>query len=401
MRICDLTQFYSPKSGGVKRYIHEKRRFIERETQDEHILIVPGKATRLEEQGRLKTFTIRSPRVDRTSRYRILLNTRLVKEYLQEAQPDIIEAGDPYHLAWTAIEMGRKLNVPVVGFYHSHFPDAYLRTLRRYIGRWLHRKVMRWCEAYIVKLYSKMSRTFVPSDHLRALLQRWGMRNAVTMQLGVDTHNFYPDAPDLIWKDQLGIPADAHVLLYIGRLAKEKNIETLLEAAELLFRDADRHYWLVIVGDGPLRPLVKHYQDKTGQIVWRSYVNESNVLARYYRCADLFVHPGVCETFGLVTLEAQACGCPVLGIRGTYMDANVFGGHEYWARTNSAYALAEAIENIFNKDLVAIGAEAAREVHERMSWTKVFSHLWSQYHAVLAENKREKELFSFSSETTR
>lgn len=393
MRICDLTQFYSPKSGGVKRYIYEKRRYIERETHDEHILIVPGEVTRLEEQGRLKTFTIRSPRVDRTSRYRILLNTRLVKEYLREAQPDVIEAGDPYHLAWTALEMGKELNVPVVGFYHSHFPDAYLRTLEKYVGRWMHRKVMKWCERYIVNLYGKMGRTFVPSDHLRALLQRWGLRNAITMQLGVDTQTFYPDVQDLIWKDQLGIPADAKVLLYVGRLAKEKNIETLLEAAEMLFKDADRHYWLVIVGDGPLRRLVKSYQERTGQIVWRSYVNESNVLSRYYRCADLFVHPGVCETFGLVTLEAQACGCPVLGIRGTYMDANVFGGHEYWARTNSAYALAEAIDNIFYEDLGMIGAEAAREVHDRLGWSRVFSNLWSEYQSVINDHKRGRELF--------
>jgi alpha-1,6-mannosyltransferase len=377
----------------VKRYIYEKRRYVERCTQDEHILVVPGEVTRLEDQGRLKTFTIRSPRVDRTSRYRILINTRLVKEYLREAQPDIIEAGDPYHLAWAAIEMGKELRVPVVGFYHSHFPDAYLRTLAKYIGKWMYRKVMKWCERYIVRLYNRMDRTFVASDHLRALLQRWGVKNAITMQLGVDTQTFYPDAQDLIWKDQLGIPSDACVLLYVGRLAREKNIETLLEAFELLYQNTEKNFWLVVVGDGPLRRMVKSYQKRTGQIVWRSYVNESNVLARYYRSADIFVHPGICETFGFVTLEAQACGCPVLGIRGTYMDANVYGGHEYWARSNSPHALADAIERIFQKDLAAIGVEAAREVHARLGWNQVFSRLWEQYRSVIAEYDQQRELF--------
>ncbi|MCS7063151.1 MAG: glycosyltransferase [Methylacidiphilales bacterium] len=376
----------------MKRYIYEKQRYIERETLDEHILIVPGDATRLEDHGRIKVFTVWSPRIDRTSRYRILLNTKVVKEYLREARPDIIEAGDPYHLAWTALEMGRELGVPVVGFYHSHFPEAYLRTLGKYIGKWAYRKLMRWCEQYIVRLYSQMDATFVPSDHLRQLLRRWGVRNAVTLQLGVDTQIFHPDAPDLIWKDQLGIPADAYVLLYVGRLAREKNIDTLLEAFEILCRDSDRLYWLVVVGDGPLRSLVKNYQEKTGQIVWRSYVNESNVLARYYRCADLFVHPGICETFGLVTLEAQACGCPVIGIRGSYMDANVFGGHEYWARNNSSHALADAIERIFNEDLAKIGAEAAREVHNKFSWDKVFSKLWRHYEIAIKERRGKDEL---------
>jgi alpha-1,6-mannosyltransferase len=82
VKICDVTQFYSPVSGGVKRYISEKRRYVAEHTVDEHHLIIPGPTTRYEREGRLHLHTIRSPRLDffsrYPSRYRLILNTRLV-----------------------------------------------------------------------------------------------------------------------------------------------------------------------------------------------------------------------------------------------------------------------------------------------------------------------------------
>ena len=89
-------------------------------------------------EGRLHLHTIRSPRLDffsrYPSRYRLILNTRLVLDLLDDIRPDIIESGDPYHLAWTALRAGAQLRAPVFGFYHSHFPEAYLRTAAKYGG---------------------------------------------------------------------------------------------------------------------------------------------------------------------------------------------------------------------------------------------------------------------------
>ena len=77
MKICDLTQFYSPVSGGVKRYLHEKIDYIERHaSRYEHVLIVPGGRTKLKANGRSRVYTIRSPLVSRTAQYRALLNLR-------------------------------------------------------------------------------------------------------------------------------------------------------------------------------------------------------------------------------------------------------------------------------------------------------------------------------------
>src|SRR5689334_23573738 len=129
MKICDVTQFYSPVSGGVKRYLHEKLDYIEKHTsRDQDALIVPRPKTKSELRGRSRIYSIRSPLISRTGRYRALVNLRAVGQILRRERPDIIESGDPYQLGWRAVRSGRALRVPVVGFYHSHFPEAHLRA---------------------------------------------------------------------------------------------------------------------------------------------------------------------------------------------------------------------------------------------------------------------------------
>jgi alpha-1,6-mannosyltransferase len=383
VKICDVTQFYSPVSGGVKRYISEKRRYIVEHTRDEHHLIIPGSVTRYEREGRLHLHTIRSPRLDffsrYPSRYRLILNTRLVLDLLDDIRPDVIESGDPYHLAWTALRAGAQIHAPVFGFYHSHFPEAYLRTATKYGGPWLRDAVLSYAQEYIVRLYSRFAATLVPSEHLRVLLHGWGLTNTVTLNLGVDTGAFRPEDDRATLRAELDLPRDRTVLLYVGRLAAEKNIEMLLAAFEVLHARHPETYHLVIVGDGPLRRVLPATRHRTGALTWRSYIQDNAQLARYYRAADLFIHPGICETFGLVILEAQACGLPCVGIRGSFMDANVMAGLDQWAHRNDPGDLADAIERFSRLDLAALGAEASQRVHARFSWNKVFARQWEVY----------------------
>ncbi len=383
MKICDVTQFYSPVSGGVKRYISEKRRYILEHTRDEHHLIIPGSTTRYEREGRLHLHTIRSPRLDffsrYPSRYRLILSPKIVLDQLDDIRPDIIESGDPYHLAWTALRAGVQTHASVFGFYHSHFPEAYLRTAVKYGGPWLRDAVMSYAQEYIVRLYSRFAATLVPSEHLRRLLHGWGITNTVTLNLGVDTDAFRPaDNRDEL-REKLDLPRDKKVLLYVGRLSPEKNIEMLLAAFEVLHARHPNTYHLVIVGDGPLRRVLPATRHRTGALTWRSYIQANDKLAEYYRAADLFIHPGVCETFGLVVLEAQACGLPCVGIRGSFMDANIMVGLDEWADRNEPADLASAIERFSQLDLAALGAEASRLVHARFAWNKVFARQWDYY----------------------
>src|SRR4051812_15754133 len=136
MKICDLTQFYSPVSGGVKRYVHEKISFIQRHSPgDEHLLIIPGERTEMKSGERSRVYSVRSPLLSKRSQYRALINLRAIAEILEHERPDIIESGDPYQVAWKAISQARSLGIPVVAYYHSHFPEVFSHVAARRLGR--------------------------------------------------------------------------------------------------------------------------------------------------------------------------------------------------------------------------------------------------------------------------
>ncbi len=390
MKICDLTQFYSPLSGGVKRYVHEKIAYIdEHSAGDEHVLIVPGSKTEVTTNARSRIYSIHSPLLSRTSRYRALLNLRAMEEILERERPDIIESSDPYQIGWKAIAVGRSLKIPVVGFYHSHFPEAYLRGSTKFLGRRGTQRAMKLTRAYVRKLYNRFEATLVPSPQLARVLEEWGVRNVRTVNLGVNTGIFSPAPNDSAeTRASLGIAPDRRLLLYIGRLAPEKNTATLFAAFELLAKKRRDDFALLVLGDGPQREALRELQARNDNVKWIPYCTNSVELSRFYRAADLFVHPGVQETFGLVALESQACGTPVVGIHGSYMDRIIFHEQEAWARENSAEALADAIEKFSNQDLQSLGATAAAVAAERYAWPNVFERLFCIYREVCANYRR-------------
>jgi len=380
MKICDLTQFYSPVGGGVRRYVSEKISWMRRaRPSDEHILIVPGAETACREDGLSRVYTIRAPLVSRTARYRVLLNLTAIEEVLEKERPDIIESGDPYQVAWKGLASGAALGIPVVAFYHSHFPEAYLRTVNKFFGPIAVDIARDIAQRYVRELYNRFAATIVPSPSLAQVLAKWGVRNTRLGELGVDTELFHAQpAPDERRKvrEALDISEDKTLLLYVGRLAPEKNVVTLFEAFEKL--DGSR-FGLVVVGDGTERRHLSRLRERNPGVHWLPYQGDGQQLARLYRAADLFVHPSLQETFGLVALESQASGTPVVGIRGSYMDRIIFTDQTHWAAENSPAALADAIRAMANRDLAADGAVAAARVRQSYSWNQVFERLFDIY----------------------
>lgn len=387
MKFCDLTQFYSPHSGGVKRYVGEKLRFLrEHAPGDQHVLIVPGERDECTGDAQGRTYTIESPLLSKTSRYRVLLRLEAIERILERERPDLIESGDPYQVAWKAVHSGTALGIPVVGFYHSHFTEAYVRTAQKFCGRTITEYFLDLSRRYVRNLYNRFERTLVPSPALGALLGEWGVRNVVLTDLGVDTTIFHPlPAPGEDVRGDLDIPRERTLLLYVGRLAQEKNTHTLFTAFAQLAREHPGRFHLLVVGDGlQRRELESLITDHPSLITHLPYCSEAPRLAALYRAADLFVHPGVQETFGLVTLEAQACGTPVIGIRGSYMDRIVHSDQTLWACENSATALAAAIEETSRQELKTDPNRLHQRVAAQYSWEQVFTRLFAIYREVIA-----------------
>jgi alpha-1,6-mannosyltransferase len=391
VKICDLTQFYSPFSGGVKRYVGEKVRFMREHTDDEHILIVPGERDECTGDDRARVYTIQSPLISRTSRYRVLLRLEAIERILEKERPHIIESGDPYQVAWKAIHSGAALGIPIIAFYHSHFPEAYIRTVRKFLGRTVTEAFMDFAKRYVRNLYNRFERTIVPSPGLGEVLVNWGVSPGKIFEsdLGVDTSMFHPTGgPDGV-RAEFGVPEDATLLLYVGRLAQEKNTHTLFRAFERVADWYGSDFHLLVVGEGlqrsELGDLIRRHPSRVSHL---PYCGEPARLANLYRAADLFVHPGIQETFGLVTLEAQACGTPVVGIRGSYMDRIIQNDQTLWARENTPHALAEAIVDTARAGLKADPHALHGRVAAQYSWHQIFTRLFDLYHEVVVNYRR-------------
>lgn len=350
----------------MKRYLHEKSRFIAA-TEHEHVLIVPGSATNAETERRTRVYTIASPVVPRSGGYRVLLDLRAVGEVLDRERPDLLESADPYQVGWYLARATRMLRIPAVAFYHSHFPEAHAAPI------W--KTAERICRPYVRALYNRFATTITASSALAATLREWGVERVAAVGLGVDPTVFHPG------DEAAGRERERLRLLYVGRLAPEKNTTLLVDTFEEL-NHRRRQFDVVIVGDGPDRARIETLKAKNSNVRWLKYCEDRAELARYYRAADLFVHPGVRETFGLAALEAQACGTPVVGIAGTRMDEAILHDQSWWALQNTARALGDAIERASTLDLRAIGAAASRVVREQFTWQSVFERLLCIYREV-------------------
>ena len=383
MKLCDITQFWSPSGGGVRRYVTEKVRHWT-QAGGEHVLIIPGPEDAVSGDDRVRVYTIRSPRVSKTTGYRALLRLNEIRRILESERPDLVENADPYQVGWRVARDCADLKIPVVAFYHSHFAESELRPLERWVGGYgaelLVDLAARWCR----KLYNQFARTLVPSPVLAKVLKKWGVENTTVVDMGVDPVAFHPPTePKHKLRARLGLPQDGGLLLYVGRLAAEKNTVTLCAAMLELHRREPGRVHLVVAGEGLQQSTVEKARRATGSITWFPFLNEHARLLELYHAADLFVHPGVKETFGLVTAEAQACGLPMVGIRGTAMDRVV--GHEqsFWANENTGAALAGAIESAFTRDLATLGRVAQAATLRHFAWSKVFARQFDLYREVV------------------
>ena len=278
MKICDLTQFYSPLSGGVKRYVHEKIAYVDKHSpNDEHVLIVPGPKTEVTTKARSRIYSVHSPLVSRRLRYRALLNLRTVEEILERERPDIIESSDPYQVGWKSIASGRALGIPVVGFYHSHFAEAHLRSATKYLGKTATEAVMDFAMRYVRNLYNKFEVTLVPSENLAQVLRGWGVRNVRVVKLGVNIDIFNRKLKgEGGTRASLGIASDQKMLLYVGRLANEKNTQVLFEAIFCTGATLEISIFLLLATD-------------RSASIWRNYKN--GLTARYRGCVTAQIRP--------------------------------------------------------------------------------------------------------------
>jgi alpha-1,6-mannosyltransferase len=365
MHLVDTTLFYSPTSGGVRRYLNAKHAWYLRQPQVTHSLLVPGEVTRLQ---RGDVSTIAGAVVPGTFNYRLPLSPRRWKRMLHELAPDLIEAGDAFHPAWCALDVARTRRVPAVAFFHSHLP--------RLIGIRVGSAIGRGAARYLRWLYDRFDTVFAPSRIMCEFLRGLGLTNVVLQPLGVDTIAFHPERRGTQLRRRLGLAEDVRLLVYAGRFSAEKNIDELRDA----FARLGNGYHLLMVGGGEhLRP--------APNVTLIPYHRDSVELATTLASADALVHAGTAETFGLVVLEAMACGRPVVGVRAAAVAELVDESVGLTAAQASGELLARAVRELYDRDLEALGRAARARVDAHYSWGSALRQQLAVYDGLI-EKKR-------------
>ena len=365
-KLVDTTMLYAPRSGGVKRYLSAKRAWLaQNRPQVRHSLVVPGAADKYDGQGLWSIYTAPLPFGDG---YRWPASKTAWMKRLIRQKPSVIEAGDPYTPGLAALRAGDKLGVPVVGFCHTDL--AALAAL--HFGEWAEKPVRRrWA-----RIYNQFDQVVAPSHYIAERLAEAGVNGAIALPLGVDIVQFNPQRADReAVRAQLGLTPDRRLLVFAGRPAREKKIDVLVEAAAQL----GDPYTLLLIGAGP------GALTTAPNVVCLPYERDPAGLARLLASCDAFVHANDAEPFGLVTLEAMACGLPVVAVSAGGLAETVDEEVGQLAARSTGPAFAEAIEALFARDIAALSARARVRAVTRHGWDRVFTNLTEVYAGLTGE----------------
>ena len=302
-----------------------------------------------------------------------LAGKRRLSDAWRASRPDVVHIATEGPLGWSALAAARALKIPVVASFHTNF-----HNYSRYYGMgWLQRPL----NAYLRYFHNRARLTLAPTRNLVEQLEADGYRNLGVMARGVDTTLFQPRRRDSALRQSWGVGEDDLALIYVGRLAPEKNLSLLAKAFRTMQETRPRSR-LVMVGNGPeFKRMQREHPDF---ILPGSRTGED--LARHYASADIFLFPSLTETFGNVLIEAMASGLAVLAFdyaaASTHLQHGVnglkaaYGDEAEFQRLATELAMAP-------KTARRLG-EAACLTAQGLAWESVLDKLLEDYRQLLA-----------------
>jgi glycosyltransferase involved in cell wall biosynthesis len=299
-----------------------------------------------------------------------------VSEALDRFAPDVVHVVNPAVLGLGGIWLAKSRGYPLVASYHTHLP--------------------KYLEHYGMGMLEPLLWELLKAAHNQALLNLCtstamveelagkGIQNTALWQRGVDTELFTPQLANQEMRQRLHGNHDdtGHLLLYIGRLSAEKQIERIRPVLEAMPQTR-----LALVGDGPYRQQLERIFEGTATTFVGYLAGEE--LASAYASGDAFLFPSSTETLGLVLLESMAAGCPVVGAnRGGIPDIVSDGVNGCLYDPDQSESLITAVQRLLgNGDTRQQLRTAARQEAERWGWAGATEQLRGYYRKVLGQRE--------------
>jgi alpha-1,6-mannosyltransferase len=373
LKIIDVTEFYSDRGGGIRSHLTTRGHFLCQRNHD-HLVLAPG---RREEDavtgsnvaqggtGRSRIVRFAGPALPYDRTYHLLGRLDKVRQRIQSEQPDVIEAHSPY-LATAAVLGSRNRRAQVTtAFWHTDHVGTYIEpALEARLGNRLTRAVARPLWSLTAAVLAAFDGVFVAGRAQADRLRSAGVRSVVFAPFGVDTAIFHPLRRSEAWRRRWlsGTREGVPLLIGAGRFAYEKRWDVVIQAfAQVRSR---REALLVLYGDGPERERLEQMAPEG--VHFAGFEKNRPSLAAALASADILVHAGPYETFGLGIAEAVACGLPVVvpDAGGAVQSVDPSCGETY--RSLDPAACAAAIHMILDRnpeELRHRALEAAGRVH--------------------------------------
>jgi glycosyltransferase involved in cell wall biosynthesis len=301
-------------------------------------------------------------------------------------RPDVVYVATEGPLGWSAVRAAIDLGIPTVSGFHTH----YHRYCKHYGVGWLQNLAFR----YLRWFHNQTASTVVSNEDLRTQLQGSGFHNVSVLNRGVDSELFTPQRRSADLRREWGVSDHDLVLIYVGRIAAEKNLSVAIDAYRQMKAFSERIKF-VIVGDGPLR---SGLQSAHPDLIFAG-MRTGEHLASYYASGDVFLFPSETETFGNVTLEAMASGLAVIAYNYAAAKLHVTDGETgVLVRLGDAKAFADsACRLIREPEAIKRIRRQARDYVTYLSWPRVVE----RFEALLLSAGDQQRTESRSPLTTR
>jgi glycosyltransferase involved in cell wall biosynthesis len=301
-----------------------------------------------------------------------------VRRDLAEFNPNVVHVSSPDIVGHRAVTWARRRKIAAVASVHTRF-DTYLAYYHLQALEPLARDIMR-------RFYHRCEVVLAPAESTAAILRAQRMNRDIALWArGVDREQFNPERRDMEWRRSIGIGDGEMVIAFLGRIVMEKGLDVFSDAIRA-FAKRGLKPRVIVIGEGPARPW---FEEQLPQAIFTGQLTGTD-LARALASADLFLNPSITEAFGNVTLEAMACGLPVVAaestgatnlvrdkVTGTLVDGT---DADEFADALEAYAR--------DPDLRRRHGEAGLAIAKTMDWDTINSTVIRAYkHAI---DKRER-----------
>lgn len=274
----------------------------------------------------------------------------VIRRALREISPDIVHIQNHFLIGKVVVKAAKKLGIPVMGTNHFmpenlvhylHLPGIAEKLLQKFM----------WKEC--IRVFEQLDFVATPTKTAAALLKNAGLaRDVMPISCGVDLERFKPTNEGLYLKRRFAIPDGTHVLLYVGRLDKEKQIDLILRALPKILSVTNVH--LVLAGTGKEKRKLERLTRQLGlqkAVTFTGFVPDED-LQNIYRVADVFVIAGIAELQSIVTMEAMASGLPVVAVRAMALPELVHDGENgYLFPSGDSQILAEKVIAILSDQM--------------------------------------------------